>query len=75
MNLSQLKPPRGQSIRTQRIGQGMGSGRRKNSRAAARRRQVHFGLFADARIEGADAAASPLPKRGLPTFSGKEYRS
>ena len=50
MNLSQLKPPKGQKHKKQRVGQGMGSGPRKVFRPRRQGRQVDLRLFADARI-------------------------
>ena len=51
LNLSQLKPPRGQKHKKQRIGQGMGSGRGKISRPRQpRARKSISGYSAYARI-------------------------
>ena len=50
MNLSQLKPPKGQKHKKQRIGQGMGSGRGKYSGRGAKGAKSDLGLFAHARI-------------------------
>src|SRR5436190_18777381 len=66
MNLSQLKPPRGQKQKNQRIGQGMGSGRGKFSGRGAKGAKSVTGF---SRMRGFEGGQMPLhrrlPKRGF----------
>ena len=66
MNLSQLKPPRGQKQKNQRIGQGMGSGRGKFSGRGAKGAKSVSGY---SRMRGFEGGQMPLhrrvPKRGF----------
>ena len=66
MNLSQLKPPKGQKHKNQRIGQGMGSGRGKFSGRGAKGAKSISGY---SRMRGFEGGQMPLhrrlPKRGF----------
>ena len=74
MNLSQLKPPRGQKQKNQRIGQGMGSGRGKFSGRGAKGAKSVSGY---SRMRGFEGGQMPLhrrlPKRGFTNIFRKEY--
>jgi large subunit ribosomal protein L15 len=74
MNLSQLKPPRGQKQKKQRIGQGMGSGRGKFSGRGAKGAKSISGY---SRMRGFEGGQMPLhrrlPKRGFTNIFRKEY--
>jgi len=74
MNLSQLKPPRGQKHKKQRIGQGMGSGRGKYSGRGAKGAKSISGY---SRMRGFEGGQMPLhrrlPKRGFTNIFKKEY--
>ena len=74
MNLSQLKPPRGQKHKKQRIGQGMGSGRGKYSGRGAKGAKSVSGY---SRMRGFEGGQMPLhrrlPKRGFTNIFKKEY--
>jgi large subunit ribosomal protein L15 len=74
MNLSQLKPPRGQKQKNQRIGQGMGSGRGKFSGRGAKGAKSISGY---SRMRGFEGGQMPLhrrlPKRGFTNIFRKEY--
>ncbi|SRR5258706_7333875 len=74
MNLSQLKPPRGQKHKNQRIGQGMGSGRGKFSGRGAKGAKSISGY---SRMRGFEGGQMPLhrrlPKRGFTNIFRKEY--
>jgi large subunit ribosomal protein L15 len=74
MNLSQLKPPRGQKQKKQRIGQGMGSGRGKYSGRGAKGAKSISGY---SRMRGFEGGQMPLhrrlPKRGFTNIFRKEY--
>jgi len=74
MNLSQLKPPRGQKQKNQRIGQGMGSGRGKYSGRGAKGAKSISGY---SRMLGFEGGQMPLhrrlPKRGFTNIFRKEY--
>jgi len=66
MNLSQLKPPRGQKHKKQRVGQGMGTGRGKYSGRGAKGAKSISGY---SRMRGFEGGQMPLhrrlPKRGF----------
>src|SRR5258708_6619776 len=68
MNLSQLKPPRGQKHKNQRIGQGMGSGRGAKGAKS---------ISGYSRMRGFEGGQMPLhrrlPKRGFTNIFRKEY--
>jgi large subunit ribosomal protein L15 len=74
MNLSQLKPPRGQKHKKQRIGQGMGTGRGKYSGRGAKGAKSISGY---SRMRGFEGGQMPLhrrlPKRGFNNIFRKEY--
>ncbi len=74
MNLSQLKPPKGQKHKNQRIGQGMGSGRGKYSGRGAKGAKSVSGY---SRMRGFEGGQMPLhrrlPKRGFTNIFRKEY--
>ena len=74
MNLSQLKPPKGQKHKDQRIGQGMGSGRGKFSGRGAKGAKSISGY---SRMRGFEGGQMPLhrrlPKRGFTNIFKKEY--
>ena len=74
MNLSNLRPPKGQKHKKQRIGQGMGSGRGKYSgRSIAMEKSVS----GYSRMRGFEGGQMPLhrrlPKRGFTNIFRKEY--
>ncbi len=74
MNLSQLKPPKGQKHKNQRIGQGMGSGRGKFSGRGAKGAKSVSGY---SRMRGFEGGQMPLhrrlPKRGFTNIFRKEF--
>src|SRR6202140_4876184 len=74
MNLSQLKPPKGQKQKQQRIGHGMGSGRGKYSGRGAKGAKSVSGY---SRMRGFEGGQMPLhrrlPKRGFPNIFKKEF--
>lgn len=74
MNLSQLKPPRGQKQKNQRVGQGMGTGRGKYSGRGAKGAKSVSGY---SRMRGFEGGQMPLhrrlPKRGFTNIFRKEY--
>src|SRR5262245_48546151 len=74
MNLSQLRPPKGQKQKQQRVGQGMGSGRGKYSGRGAKGAKSISGY---SRMRGFEGGQMPLhrrlPKRGFTNIFGKEY--
>src|ERR1700716_2865977 len=74
MNLSQLRPPKGQKQKQQRIGQGMGSGRGKYSGRGAKGAKSVSGY---SRMRGFEGGQMPLhrrlPKRGFTNIFHKEY--
>src|SRR5438876_4864698 len=74
MNLSQLKPPKGQKQKQQRVGQGMGTGRGKYSGRGAKGAKSISGY---SRMRGFEGGQMPLhrrlPKRGFTNIFRKEY--
>ena len=74
MNLSNLRPPKGQKHKKQRIGQGMGSGRGKYSGRGAKGQKSVSGY---SRMRGFEGGQMPLhrrlPKRGFTNIFRKEY--
>src|SRR5580704_17110666 len=74
MNLSQLRPPKGQKQKQQRIGQGMGSGRGKFSGRGAKGAKSISGY---SRMRGFEGGQMPLhrrlPKRGFTNIFKKQY--
>src|ERR1700686_1915252 len=74
MNLSQLKPPKGQKQKQQRIGQGMGSGRGKFSGRGAKGAKSVSGYSMMRGFEGGQMPMHRrLPKRGFNNIFRKEY--
>ena len=74
MNLSKLKPPRGQKHKKQRIGQGMGSGRGKYSGRGAKGARSISGYSIMRGFEGGQMPLHRrLPKRGFTNIFKKEY--
>src|SRR3982751_2377651 len=74
MNLSDLRPPKGQKQKRQRIGQGMGSGRGKYSGRGAKGAKSISGY---SKMRGFEGGQMPLhrrlPKRGFTNVFHKEY--
>jgi len=74
MNLSQLKPPKGQKHKQQRVGQGMGTGRGKYSGRGAKGAKSISGY---SRMRGFEGGQMPLhrrmPKRGFTNIFRKEF--
>jgi large subunit ribosomal protein L15 len=74
MNLSNLRPPKGQKHKNQRIGQGMGSGRGKYSGRGAKGQRSISGY---SKMRGFEGGQMPLhrrlPKRGFTNIFRKEY--
>src|SRR6202789_2808555 len=74
MNLSQLKPPKGQKQKNQRIGHGMGSGRGKYSGRGAKGAKSISGYSMMRGFEGGQMPLHRrLPKRGFTNIFHKEY--
>src|SRR5438552_16485776 len=74
MNLSNLKPPRGQKQKKQRIGQGMGSGRGKYSGRGAKGAKSISGYSIMRGFEGGQMPLHRrLPKRGFTNIFKKQY--
>jgi len=74
MNLSNLRPPKGQKHKNQRIGHGMGSGRGKYSGRGAKGAKSVSGY---SKMRGFEGGQMPLhrrlPKRGFKNIFHKEY--
>ena len=74
MNLSNLRPPKGQRQKKQRIGQGMGSGRGKYSGRGAKGAKSISGY---SKMRGFEGGQMPLhrrlPKRGFTNIFRREY--
>ena len=74
MNLSQLRPPKGQKQKQQRVGQGMGTGRGKFSGRGAKGAKSISGY---SRMRGFEGGQMPLhrrlPKRGFTNIFHKEF--
>lgn len=74
MNLSNLRPPKGQKQKKQRIGQGMGSGRGKYSGRGAKGAKSISGYSIMRGFEGGQMPLHRrLPKRGFNNIFKKEY--
>jgi large subunit ribosomal protein L15 len=74
MNLSDLRPPKGQKQKNQRIGQGMGSGRGKYSGRGAKGARSISGYSMMRGFEGGQMPLHRrLPKRGFTNIFKKEY--
>ena len=74
MNLSSLRPPKGQKQKKQRIGQGMGTGRGKYSGRGAKGAKSISGY---SKMRGFEGGQMPLhrrlPKRGFTNIFHKDY--
>jgi large subunit ribosomal protein L15 len=74
MNLSELRPPKGQKQKQQRVGQGMGTGRGKFSGRGAKGAKSISGY---SRMRGFEGGQMPLhrrlPKRGFTNIFRTEY--
>ena len=74
MNLSNLRPPKGQKHKKQRIGQGMGTGRGKYSGRGAKGAKSISGY---SKMRGFEGGQMPLhrrlPKRGFANIFRTEY--
>jgi large subunit ribosomal protein L15 len=74
MNLSNLRPPKGQKHKKRRIGQGMGTGRGKYSGRGAKGAKSISGY---SKMRGFEGGQMPLhrrlPKRGFTNIFRKEY--
>jgi large subunit ribosomal protein L15 len=74
MNLSNLRPPKGQQHKKRRIGQGMGSGRGKYSGRGAKGAKSISGYSLMRGFEGGQMPLHRrLPKRGFKNIFRKEY--
>ena len=74
MNLSNLRPPKGQKQKKQRIGQGMGTGRGKYSGRGAKGARSISGYSMMRGFEGGQMPLHRrLPKRGFTNIHRKEY--
>src|ERR1700675_2033355 len=74
MNLSNLRPPKGQKQKKQRIGQGMGTGRGKYSGRGAKGARSISGYSIMRGFEGGQMPLHRrLPKRGFKNIFRKEY--
>ena len=74
MNLSNLKPPKGQKHKNRRIGQGMGTGRGKYSGRGAKGAKSVSGYSIMRGFEGGQMPLHRrLPKRGFTNIFRKEY--
>ena len=74
MNLSNLRPPKGQRHKKRRLGQGMGTGRGKYSGRGAKGAKSISGY---SKMRGFEGGQMPLhrrlPKRGFKNIFHKEY--
>ena len=74
MNLSNLRPPKGQKHKKQRIGQGMGTGRGKYSGRGAKGAKSISGYSSMRGFEGGQMPLHRrLPKRGFKNIFREEY--
>jgi len=74
MNLSDLRPPKGQKQKKQRVGQGMGTGRGKFSGRGAKGARSISGYSIMRGFEGGQMPLHRrLPKRGFTNIFKKEY--
>jgi len=74
MNLSNLRPPRGQKQKKQRVGQGMGTGRGKYSGRGAKGARSISGYSMMRGFEGGQMPLHRrLPKRGFTNIFRKEF--
>ncbi len=74
MNLSDIKPPAGQTHKKKRVGRGMGSGRGKTS---GRGHKGQHSISGFSRLRGFEGGQMPLhrrlPKRGFTNIFRKEF--
>src|SRR3984885_3287248 len=74
MNLSDLRPPKGQKQKKRRVGQGMGTGRGKYSGRGAKGAKSVSGYSIMRGFEGGQMPLHRrLPKRGFTNIFRKEY--
>ena len=74
MNLSQLKPPAGQTKRRKRIGRGMGSGHGKTATRGSKGQHAGTGFSQKRGFEGGQMPLHRrLPKRGFTNIFKEEY--
>src|SRR6202789_1179129 len=74
MNLSDLRPPKGQKQKKQRIGQGMGTGRGKFSGRGAKGARAMSGYSIMRGFEGGQMPLHRrLPKRGFTNIFKKQF--
>src|SRR4030081_3647908 len=74
MNLSNLRPPKGQKHKKQRVGQGMGSGRGKFSGRGAKGQKSISGYSQMRGFEGGQMPLQrSLPKRGFTNIFKEDY--
>ena len=74
MNLSDIKPPAGQSGRSKRIGRGMGSGRGKTSTRGHKGQHAVTGFSQKRGFEGGQMPLHRrLPKRGFTNIFKKQF--
>jgi large subunit ribosomal protein L15 len=74
MNLSNLRPPKGQKHKKQRVGQGMGTGRGKYSGRGAKGAKSVSGYSMMRGFEGGQMPLHRrLPKRGFKNIFREEY--
>src|SRR6266513_918924 len=74
MNLSNLRPPKGQKHKKRRLGQGMGTGRGKFSGRGAKGAKSISGYSIMRGFEGGQMPLHRrLPKRGFTNIFKKEY--
>ena len=74
MNLSQLRPPKGQTKAKRRVGRGMGSGRGKTAGKGSKGQRAISGFSLMRGFEGGQMPLHRrLPKRGFTNIFRKEY--
>src|ERR1700690_4511298 len=74
MNLSQLKPPKGQTKTRKRIGRGMGSGHGKTATRGSKGQHAGTGFSQKRGFEGGQMPLHRrLPKRGFTNIFKKQY--
>src|ERR1700687_3360972 len=74
MNLSDLKPPAGQTKERKRVGRGMGSGHGKTSTRGSKGQRAGTGFGQKRGFEGGQMPLHRrLPKRGFKNIFRKEY--
>ncbi len=73
MNLSQLRPPKGQKHKRQRVGQGIGTGRGKVLRPRSQGYANPSPVIRGCAVEGGQMPLHRLPKRGFTNIFRKEF--